>query len=89
MPAELVALGASGVVAGLLARFGRRDALPTIPAFMLAGILLGGIVAGPVAGLPARLLAIVAGAGVYALFRAIAILHSFAPRSTGAPNGAY
>lgn len=55
----------------------------------LAGILLGGIVAGPVAGLPARLLAIVAGAGVYALFRAIAILHSFAPRSTGAPNGAY
>ncbi|PTD17338.1 MauE/DoxX family redox-associated membrane protein [Sphingomonas fennica] len=55
----------------------------------LAGILLGGIAAGPGAGLPARLLAIMAGAGVYALFRAIAILHSFAPRSTGAPNGAY
>src|SRR5690554_646125 len=46
MPAELVALGASGVVAGLLAHFGRRVALPTIPAFMLAGILLGPSVAG-------------------------------------------
>ncbi|HWV85096.1 MAG TPA: cation:proton antiporter [Capillimicrobium sp.] len=46
MPAELVALGASGVVAGLLARFGRRVALPTIPAFMLAGILLGPSVTG-------------------------------------------
>jgi monovalent cation:H+ antiporter-2, CPA2 family len=38
---ELVALGSAGVVAGLLARGGRRIALPTIPAFMAAGILLG------------------------------------------------
>jgi monovalent cation:H+ antiporter-2, CPA2 family len=38
---ELVALGAAGVAAGLLARGGRRVALPTIPAFMAAGIALG------------------------------------------------
>lgn len=41
MGAELVALGAAGVAAGLLARGGRLIALPTIPAFMIAGILLG------------------------------------------------
>lgn len=46
MTAELVALGAAGLVAGLLARGGRRIALPTIPAFMAAGILLGPSVAG-------------------------------------------
>lgn len=38
---ELVALGAAFVAAGLLARGGRLVALPTIPAFMAAGILLG------------------------------------------------
>ena len=43
---DLVALGAAGVVAGLLARGGRRVALPTIPAFMAAGILLGPSVLG-------------------------------------------
>ena len=43
---ELVALGSAGVVAGLLARGGRRIALPTIPAFMAAGILLGPSVTG-------------------------------------------
>lgn len=41
MAAELVALGAAGVAAGTLARGGRRLALPTIPAFMVAGIVLG------------------------------------------------
>lgn len=41
MSAELVALGAAGMTAGLLARAGRRVALPTIPAFMAAGIVLG------------------------------------------------
>ncbi len=41
MGPELVALGAAGVAAGLLARGGRLIALPTIPAFMIAGILLG------------------------------------------------
>jgi monovalent cation:H+ antiporter-2, CPA2 family len=44
--AELVALGAAGVAAGLLARGGRRLALPTIPAFMAAGIVLGPSVTG-------------------------------------------
>lgn len=46
MGAELIALGAAGVAAGLLARGGRRLALPTIPAFMVAGILLGPSVTG-------------------------------------------
>jgi CPA2 family monovalent cation:H+ antiporter-2 len=42
----LAALGAALVAAGLLARGGRLIALPTIPAFMAAGILLGPSVTG-------------------------------------------
>lgn len=38
---QLVALGAAFLAAGLLARAGRRIELPTIPIFMLAGVLLG------------------------------------------------
>jgi monovalent cation:H+ antiporter-2, CPA2 family len=37
----LVALGAAFLAAGLAARIGRRAGLPTIPLFMLAGLLLG------------------------------------------------
>jgi CPA2 family monovalent cation:H+ antiporter-2 len=37
----LVALGASLLAAGLLARVGRRIGLPTIPLFMVAGLLFG------------------------------------------------
>ena len=38
---ELVALGAAFVAAALLARLGRRVEIPTIPLFMIAGILFG------------------------------------------------
>lgn len=38
---ELVALGGALVAAGVLARLGRRVGLPTIPFFMLAGIVFG------------------------------------------------
>jgi|SRR5262245_7536091 len=38
---ELVALGGAFLAAGLVARFGRRIGLPTIPLFMLAGIVFG------------------------------------------------
>lgn len=38
---ELIALGGAFLVAGLLARIGRRVGLPTIPFFILAGILTG------------------------------------------------
>lgn len=38
---ELIALGGAFVAAGLLARLGRRIGLPTIPFFILAGILTG------------------------------------------------
>lgn len=41
MGTDLVALGASLLAAGLLARAGRRIGLPTIPLFMLAGIVFG------------------------------------------------
>ena len=41
MTNELIALGGAFVVAGLLARLGRRIGLPTIPFFILAGILTG------------------------------------------------
>lgn len=47
MAAELVAVGALLLVAGLLARGGRRLGLPTIPFFMAAGILLGPHTPGP------------------------------------------
>lgn len=46
MDNALIALGAAALVAGLLARAGQRVALPTIPAFMVAGILLGPSVSG-------------------------------------------
>ncbi|WP_205650515.1 cation:proton antiporter [Actinoplanes solisilvae] len=49
MHANLIGLGALILVAGLLARFGRRMGLPTVPFFMLAGILLGPSTGGPVA----------------------------------------
>ena len=45
---ELVALGAALLVAGMLARGGRRIGLPTIPLFMAAGILSGPHTPGPV-----------------------------------------
>ncbi len=45
---ELVALGAALLVAGVLARAGRRIGLPTIPLFMAAGILTGPHTPGPV-----------------------------------------
>jgi len=38
---ELVALGAALLAAGLLARGGRRFGLPTIPLFMIAGVVFG------------------------------------------------
>ncbi len=38
---ELVALGGAFLAAGVLGRFGRQIGLPTIPLFMVAGILLG------------------------------------------------
>ena len=38
---ELVALGGAFLAAGLFARLGRRIGLPTIPFFMLAGIVFG------------------------------------------------
>lgn len=41
MPNALVALGGAFLVAGVLARVGRRIGLPTIPLFMGAGILTG------------------------------------------------
>ncbi|MGH2689469.1 MAG: cation:proton antiporter, partial [Actinomycetota bacterium] len=41
MGEALLALGGAFLAAGLLARFGRRIGLPTIPFFILAGILTG------------------------------------------------
>ncbi|MFY1698992.1 cation:proton antiporter [Solwaraspora sp. WMMA2101] len=48
MHADLIGLGALVLIAGLLARGGRRLGLPTVPFFMLAGILLGPATPGPV-----------------------------------------
>jgi CPA2 family monovalent cation:H+ antiporter-2 len=41
MDESLIALGGAFLAAGVLARLGRRVGLPTIPLFMVAGILLG------------------------------------------------
>lgn len=48
MHADLIGLGAVVLLAGLLARAGRRIGLPTIPCYMVAGILLGPGTPGPV-----------------------------------------
>ena len=48
MGRELVALGLAFLLAGLLGGAGRRIGLPTIPLFMLAGILVGPYTPGPV-----------------------------------------
>jgi CPA2 family monovalent cation:H+ antiporter-2 len=48
MHADLVAIGAVVLAAGLLARAGRRIGLPTIPCYMVVGILLGPGTPGPV-----------------------------------------
>src|SRR5207302_10831757 len=45
---ELVALGGALLAAGVLARAGRRFGLPTIPLFLVAGILTGPHTPGPV-----------------------------------------
>ena len=45
---ELILLGLAFLLAGLLARAGRRVGLPTIPFFIGAGILVGPNTAGPV-----------------------------------------
>jgi K+:H+ antiporter subunit KhtU len=46
MASSLVALGATLLAAGVLGRAGRRVGLPTIPLFMLAGIIFGPHTAG-------------------------------------------
>src|SRR3954453_2896230 len=48
MARELVVLGAAFLLAGALARLGRRIGLPTIPLFVAAGILVGPHTPGPV-----------------------------------------
>ncbi len=48
MGRELVVIGLAFLLAGTLARAGRRVGLPTIPFFMLAGILVGPNTPGPV-----------------------------------------
>ncbi|MPZ16209.1 MAG: cation/H(+) antiporter, partial [Chloroflexi bacterium] len=48
MHSELLGLGVLVLIAGLLARGARRLGLPTVPSFMVAGILLGPGTPGPV-----------------------------------------
>lgn len=48
MHAELLLFGILLLIAGLLARLGRRAALPSVPFFMLAGLLMGPGTPGPV-----------------------------------------
>jgi CPA2 family monovalent cation:H+ antiporter-2 len=48
MGRELVVLGLAFLLAGLLARLGRRVGLPTIPLFIAAGIIVGPNTPGPV-----------------------------------------
>ncbi|HEX6576772.1 MAG TPA: cation:proton antiporter [Jiangellaceae bacterium] len=48
MHAELLSLGALLLIAGLIARGGRRFGLPTVPCYMAAGILFGPGTPGPV-----------------------------------------
>lgn len=47
MGEELAALGAALLAAGILARLGKRIGLPTIPLFMIAGVIFGPATPGP------------------------------------------
>lgn len=47
MGEELAALGAALLAAGILARLGKRIGLPTIPLFMIAGVVFGPATPGP------------------------------------------
>ncbi|NEE00079.1 cation:proton antiporter domain-containing protein [Phytoactinopolyspora halotolerans] len=47
MHVDLVGLGAAVLIAGLVARAGRRVGLPTVPCYMVIGILLGPGTPGP------------------------------------------
>jgi CPA2 family monovalent cation:H+ antiporter-2 len=61
---DLVGLGAALLIAGLVARVGQRLHLPTVPCYMLVGILIGPSTPGPVLVEHPEDLALVAALGI-------------------------
>jgi monovalent cation:H+ antiporter-2, CPA2 family len=64
---DLVALGAALLIAGLVARAGQRLRLPTVPCYMLVGILIGPSTPGPVIVEHPEDLALIAALGIVLL----------------------
>ncbi|MEE6263543.1 cation:proton antiporter domain-containing protein [Plantactinospora sonchi] len=67
MHADLIGFGALVLAAGLLARAGRRVGLPSVPFYMLTGILLGPATPGPVLVAHPEDLALLASVGLVLL----------------------
>jgi K+:H+ antiporter subunit KhtU len=72
---ELLALGGAFVAAGVVARLGRRIGLPTIPLFMLAGIVFGPHTPGVAFVEDPRDLALLASLGLVLLLFYLGLVH--------------
>jgi monovalent cation:H+ antiporter-2, CPA2 family len=83
---QLIALGGAFLAAGLLARGGRRIGLPTIPFFMLAGILLGPHTPGLVLVHDPDVLALVAAIGLILLLFHLGLEFSLTDLAEGGPR---
>jgi monovalent cation:H+ antiporter-2, CPA2 family len=83
---QLVALGGGLVAAGLLARAGRRVGLPTIPFFILAGIVFGPHTPGPVLVQDPDVLSLVAALGLILLLFHLGLEFSLGDLIEGGPR---
>jgi monovalent cation:H+ antiporter-2, CPA2 family len=83
---QLIALGGAFLAAGLLARAGRRVGLPTIPFFMLAGIILGPNTPGLVLVHDPDVLALVAALGLVLLLFHLGLEFSLSDLIDGGPS---
>lgn len=86
MPNALIALGGSFLAAGLLARLGRQFGLPTIPFFMIAGILTGPNTPGLVLVREPRDLALFAAVGLIMLLFHLGLEFSLDDLTRGGPR---
>jgi monovalent cation:H+ antiporter-2, CPA2 family len=83
---QLIALGGGFLAAGLLARAGRRIGLPTIPFFMVAGIVLGPNTPGLVLVHDPDTLALVAALGLILLLFHLGLEFSLGDLIEGGPR---
>ena len=88
MGRDLVILGIAFLLAGLLARAGRRFGLPTIPLFMVAGIIVGPNTPGPVLFDHPEELELLAAFGLIFLLFYLGVEFSIDDLTSGGPQAA-